>query len=235
MNHTALPALVRRPGEAAAGDSAADDACTEPLSERQQKSDAEMRQLRSEFELHARRYHDICRRLDAVEVHLESLEKSSVSPDISVVPRGSSGPSNGSGFLASEKSAEFSENIMLESPGHTMSETVWEAPLMFASGMSDIPSNVSIFVAVATNALMQSIFCFVAWQSFLDERFPDVSEVERWRYTVGHDVAWTAVIIVQFGPMLFVFGSSSLGTTNDCPFRFIFAPCLVNTAWCVCV
>ena len=106
------------------------------------------------------------------------------------------------------------EHVVESDPGHTMAKTVWETPLMLGSGLCDVTTSVTIFLALAMNAVMQFLFSVVAWRNFLDENFPNTDEVEFYRYSVGHQVSWSGSTLFSLAEKVCA-GERSLTLAKD--------------------
>ena len=136
-----------------------------------------------QLETHSAKLSEAYRRIEALELHVDSIQR-----------RAADGCSEdcGEGEAQMHSSLEPERprpSMTVESWSYQLQGSVWEATLLIGSG-TGLFTNVSILVGFLTNAVVQLLFCAVAIAAFTDEKFPEVADVENWRYSVAHDAAW---------------------------------------------
>ena len=136
-----------------------------------------------QLETHSTKLSEAYRRIEALELHVDSIQR-----------RAADGCSEdcGEGEAQMHDSLEPERcrpTMTAESWSYQLQDSVWEATLVMGSG-TGLFTNVSVLVGFLMNAVVQLLFCAVAFAAFTDQKFPEVADVENWRYSVAHDEAW---------------------------------------------
>ena len=136
-----------------------------------------------QLETHSAKLSEAYRRIEALELLVDSIQR-----------RAGDGCSEdcGEGEAQMHSAPEPERprlSMTVESWSYQLQNSVWEATLLVGSGTGLI-TNVSVLVGFLMNAVVQLLFCAVAIAAFTDEKFPEVADVENWRYSVAHDEAW---------------------------------------------
>ena len=132
--------------------------------------------------------HDVHDR--SCEEHMEGRLSMAPSGDASAA---ATSTANGTHDLSSERAYGGAQTVDSRTnlEEYKLDETAWEAAAVVGLPGLNFLDNVSIATGLVFNVFVQVLFCVIAYQSFTDERFPTSEEVQRWRYTVGHDVKWS--------------------------------------------
>ncbi|CAE7316150.1 unnamed protein product [Symbiodinium natans] len=76
---------------------------------------------------------------------------------------------------------------VLGTSAHTLADTVHEAILLVGTGGIGPGSQALIVLGFLVNIVVQTLFCVIIGNSFLDDPYPSVEDSKRWRETIAHD------------------------------------------------